>query len=43
MISLYLKVLINVAFGGVGVLTKGLMRGAGLNTKFRAEDYDAYG
>ena len=32
---------INVAFGGVGVLTKGLIRGAGLNTKFRAEDYDA--
>lgn len=32
---------INAAFGGVGALTKGLIRGAGLNTKFRSADYDA--
>lgn len=32
---------INAAFGGVGALTKGLIRGAGLNTKFRSGDYDA--
>lgn len=32
---------INLAFGGVGALTKGLVKGAGLSTKFRSADYDA--
>lgn len=32
---------INLAFGGAGALTKGLLKGAGLNTKFRSGDYDA--
>lgn len=32
---------INVAFGGAGALAKGLTKAAGLNTKFRAADFDA--
>ena len=32
---------INLAFGGAGVLTKSIIKGAGLSTKFRTGDYDA--
>jgi len=32
---------INLAFGGAGALTKALTKAAGLNTKFRAADFDA--
>ena len=32
---------INLAFGGAGALTKALTRAVGLNTKFRASDFDA--
>ena len=34
---------ISAAFGGVGALTKGLTKAAGLSTKFRASEYDAVG
>jgi hypothetical protein len=32
---------INLAFGGAGVLTKSIIKGAGLSTKFRTGDFDA--